>query len=192
MTKARWVVGDEGFRGRVTSLIENLTYTRPLGLEGLDEIVRVRGRMEEEIAQEGGGDHYDAKAGQGGLVDVEFAVQILQLAHGDTHESLRTTTTVEVLDALFEAGLVNEKQYNILRRAYIFYREIENRSQIYQDRSNPRIPKDVRKAKPLARRLGYQNDDEGAGQFLDEVLRTREAVRQEFDEIVSGLRKKLS
>jgi glutamine synthetase adenylyltransferase len=79
-----------------------------------------------------------------------------------------------------------------LRRAYLFYREIENRSQIYQDRSNPRIPKDVRKAKPLARRLGYQNDDEGAGQFLDEVLRTREAVRQTFDEIVSGLRKKLS
>ncbi|MDF1526767.1 MAG: bifunctional [glutamate--ammonia ligase]-adenylyl-L-tyrosine phosphorylase/[glutamate--ammonia-ligase] adenylyltransferase [bacterium] len=192
MTKARWVAGDEGFRGRITSLIEDLTYTRPLSLEGLAEIIRIRGRMEEEIAREGEGDHYDAKAGQGGLVDVEFAVQILQLAHGDVHGSLRTTNTVEVLDALFEAGLVNGKQYNALRRAYLFYREIENRSQIYQDRSNPRIPKDVRKAMPLARRLGYQNDDEGAGQFLDEVLRTREAVRQAFDEIVSGLREKMS
>jgi glutamine synthetase adenylyltransferase len=91
-----------------------------------------------------------------------------------------------------KAGLVNEKQYNILRRAYLFYREIENRSQIYQDRSDPRIPKDVGKARPLAGRLGYQNDDEGAGKFLDEVTRTREAVRQEYEGIVSSLREELS
>ena len=90
-----------------------------------------------------------------------------------------------------KAGLVNEKQYNTLRRAYLFYREIENRSQIYQDRSDPRIPKDVRKARPLARRLGYQNDDEGAGQFLDEVTRTRETVRHEYEGIVSSLRSEL-
>jgi glutamate-ammonia-ligase adenylyltransferase len=192
MTKARWVAGDERFRGRVSDLIEDLTYSRSLGLGGLEEIVRVRGRMEEEIAREGTGDHYDVKAGQGGLVDVEFAVQIMQLAYGGAHQSLRTTNTVEALDALCEAGLVNEKQYTTLRRAYLFYREIENRSQIFQDRSDPRIPKDIRKARPLARRLGYQNDDDGAGRFLEEVLRTREAVRQEFEEIVSGLRDELS
>ncbi len=188
MTKARWVAGDEDFREKVSDLIVDLTYGRPFGLDGLDEIVRVRGRMEEEIAREGKGDHYDIKAGFGGLVDVEFAVQVLQLAHGGAIESLRTPTTVEALDAMSNAGLVNEKQYNILRRAYLFYREIENRSQIYQDRSDPRIPKDVRKARPLARRLGYQNNDEGAVRFLDEVVRTRKAVRQGFEEIVSGLR----
>lgn len=192
MTKARWVAGDERFKDRVSSLIGDLTYGMPLGVDGLDEIVRVRGRMEEEIAREGSGDHYEIKAGPGGLVDVEFAVQVLQLAHGGAHPSLRTTTTIEALDALSETGLVNEKQYNILRCAYLFYREIENRSQIYQDRSDPRIPKDVRKALPLARRLGYGNDDDGARQFLEEVTRTREAVRHEFNEIVTSLRKELA
>ncbi len=90
-----------------------------------------------------------------------------------------------------EAGLVNEKQYNTLRRAYLFYREIENRSQIYQDRSDPRIPRDIARARPLARGLGYRNDDEGARKFLDEVVRTREAVRQVYEGIVSGLRPSL-
>jgi len=123
---------------------------------------------------------------------VEFAVQILQLAHGYSHETLRTTTTLEALEALFTSGLVNKKQYNVLRRAYLFYREIENRSQIYQDRSNPRIPKDVGKVRPLARRLGYQNDEEGAGRFLDEIIQTRKTVRQVFEQIVSGLREILS
>ncbi len=191
MTKARWVAGNEEFGEKVSELIDDLIYGRPLGVDDLDEIVRVRGRMEEEIAQEGKGDHYDIKAGEGGLVDVEFAVQVLQLAHGVAHESLRTPATMEALDAMSKAGLVNEKQYNTLRRAYLFYREIENRSQIYQDRSDPRIPKDVRKARPLARRLGYQNDDEGAGQFLDEVTRTRETVRHEYEGIVSSLRSEL-
>jgi glutamate-ammonia-ligase adenylyltransferase len=148
--------------------------------------------MEEEIALESKGDHYDIKAGEGGLVDVEFAVQVLQLAHGGAHKSLRTPGTVEALDAMSKAGLVNEKQYNTLLRAYLFYREIENRSQIYQDRSDPRIPKDVRKAKPLARRLGYKNDEEGASQFLDQVIRTRVAVRLEYEGIVASLRKELS
>ena len=192
MTKARCVAGDEDFRQKVTRLIRDLTYGRPLDVEGLDEIVRVRGRMEEEIAQEGKGDHYDIKAGSGGLVDVEFAVQILQLAHGGVDGSLGITATLEALDAMSKAGLVNEKQYNTLRRAYLFYREIENRSQIYQDRSDPRIPNDVQKVRPLARRLGYPNDDEGARQFLDEVARTRKGVRRNFDQIVSSLRKKLS
>jgi glutamate-ammonia-ligase adenylyltransferase len=192
MTKARWVAGDEDFREKVCGLISELTYSRPLGVDGLDEIVRVRRRMEEEIAQEGKGDHYDIKAGDGGLVDVEFAVQILQLAHGGSHESLRTPATVEALEAMSEAGLVDEKQYNTLRRAYLFYREIENRSQIYQDRSDPRIPRDVSKARPVARGLGYQNDDEGARQFLDEVVRTREAARETYEGIVSSLRSALT
>ena len=192
MTKARTVAGNESFRKKVSDLISDLTYGRPLGVDGLDEIVRVRRRMEEEIALEGKGDYYDIKAGSGGLVDVEFAVQILQLVHGATHESLRTPSTVEALDAMSKAGLVNEKQYNTLLCAYLFYREIENRSQVYQDRSDPRIPKDARKARPLARRLGYQNDDEDAGRFLDKVVRTREAVRCEYEGIVSALRKKLS
>ena len=192
MTKARCVAGDQPFLDRISVLMDELTYTRPFGADELEEIVRVRRRMEEEIAKEVQGAHYDIKAGPGGLVDVEFGTQILQLAHGEAELSLRTSSTVEALDALSKAGLVNEKQYNTFRRAYLFYREIENRSQIYQDRSDPRIPKDIQKALSLARRLGHGKDAEGAKRFLDEVTRTREDVRKVYEKVVSGLRKELT
>ncbi len=192
MTKARWIAGDEEFRDRIFHVMDDLTYQIPLSLDGLDEIVRVRGRMEIEIAKESEGTHLDIKAGPGGLVDVEFAVQILQLFYGHDHSSLRCPATLKAMSALSETGLVDEKQYNTLRRAYLFYREIENRSQIYQDRSDPRIPKDILKTLPLARRLGYGSDRKGAERFLEEVIQTRNDVRREFDRIVSGLREKLS
>ena len=103
----------------------------------------------------------------------------------------RRKGTLEALEAMSEAGLVDEKQYNTLRLAYLFYREIENRSQIYQDRSDPRIPRDVSKARPLARGLGYSNDDKGTQKFLDKVTSTRQAVRQTYEDVVASLRAEL-
>jgi glutamine synthetase adenylyltransferase len=85
---------------------------------------------------------------------------------------------------------VEEKQYNTLRRSYLFFREIENRSQIYQDRADPRIPTDIREAAAIARRAGYSGDDQGARLFMEEVAKNREAVRDEFNRIVSALREK--
>jgi glutamate-ammonia-ligase adenylyltransferase len=130
----------------------------------------------------------DIKAGKGGLVDIEFAVQILQLVHGDRHPALHTPSTLQALDIMVKTGLVEEKQYNTLRRSYLFFREIENRSQIYQDRSDPRIPTDLLEAAAMARRAGYSGDDKGTGRFIREVAAAREAVREEFDRIVSALR----
>jgi glutamate-ammonia-ligase adenylyltransferase len=190
MTKARWICGDEPFREKVEGVLENLTYERPLTVSNLEEIVRVRDRMAEEIGQEDGGQHYDIKAGTGGLVDVEFGVQILQLAYGHKQPALRTPTTMKALETLWETGLVNEKQYNIWLRAYLFFREVENRSQIYQDRSDPRIPRDETRALPLARRLGYEGT-EGPGKFLEEVVKSRQDVRSCYEEIVRQVKEKL-
>jgi glutamate-ammonia-ligase adenylyltransferase len=190
LTKARWICGDERFRERVKELLEELAFNRPLTIKSLEEIVRVRERMAEEIGQEAGGQHYDIKAGPGGLVDIEFAVQIMQLAYGRAHPALHTPTTVKALETLWKTGLVGEKQYNVWRRAYLFFREVENRSQIYQDRSDPRVPSDEARAFPLARRLGYEGT-QGARRFLDEVIETREKVRQVYDQIISKLEREL-
>ena len=189
LTKARCVTGDEGFRERVGGVLENLAYDRPFTVDQVEEVMRVRGRMEEEIAREGKSPFMDIKAGRGGLVDIEFAVQVLQLAHGKDHPSLRTTSTLKVLESLAETGLVEEKQYNTLRRAYLFYREIENRSQIYQDRAESRIPMDLNEAILVAKRSGFSGGEEGARRFLDEVTLTRDKVRETFEHLIAGLKK---
>lgn len=190
MTKARWVCGDEAFRPKVEGVIEGLTYGRPLTVAGLNEILRVRERMAEEIGKEDGGRHYDIKAGPGGQVDIEFGVQLLQLAHGHGKLELRGPSTMKTLETLWKTGLVGEKQYNVWRRAYRFFREVENRSQIYQDRSDPRIPRDVSRAYSLARRLGYEGS-QGAEKFLADVARNREDVRSCYNEIIKKMENEL-
>jgi len=191
LTKARWVGGDVKFRRKVEAVLEKLVFHRRITAEDLGEIVRIRGRMEVEIAREGKEPYMDIKAGKGGLVDIEFAVQILQLYYGHSHPQLHTQSTLRALEVLVQTGLVEEKQYNTLRRSYLFYREIENRSQIYQDRSDPRIPTDAGEAIGMAKRAGYTGDEEGAGRLIREVAGTREAVRGEFNAIVSAVMEKL-
>ena len=146
--------------------------------------------MAEEIGKEDKGKHYDIKAGTGGLVDIEFGVQMFQLVYGYDRLDLHTPTTMEALETLWKTGLVNEKQYNVWRSAYRFFREVENRSQIYQDRSDSRIPRDESRAMPLARRLGYEGA-QGAGKFLEEVVQNREDVRSCYEDLVRQLEEKL-
>ena len=191
LTKARWVGGDTEFREKVEKVLGELVFGRPFGPDQLEEVIRVRGRMEEEIAREGKEPHFDIKTGRGGIVDIEFAVQMLQLAHGPDNISLRTPSTLNALESLAKTGLVEEKQYNTLRRAYLFFREIENRSQIFQDRSDPRVPTDVAEAIPMAKRAGYPGNEKGAGRFLGDVAQTKEKVRGEFDRIAAVLLKEI-
>jgi len=191
LTKARWVGGDTALQEKVVRVLEDLVFGRPFGPGQLEEVVRVRGRMEEEIAREGKEPYFDIKTGRGGLVDIEFAVQVLQLAHGGVNPSLRTPSTLKALESMVKTGLVEQKQYNTLRRAYLFYREIENRSQIFQDRSDSRIPVEAGEAIPMAKRAGYPGDEDGAGRFLGEVALTRDKVRGEFDRIVALLKKEI-
>jgi glutamate-ammonia-ligase adenylyltransferase len=191
MTKARWVAGDEIFRGKVVSLLDEIVFGGPISGDFLDEIARVRKRMEEEIADETGGKHYDIKTGYGGLVDIEFAVQMIQLAHGRNIKSLRTQSTIVALDAAAETGLADEKQYNTLRRSYSFYREIENRSQIYQDRSDSKISLDEDKLTLLAMRMGYKERERAAVDLLDDIRTNREQVREVYDIIFRSLRNEM-
>ncbi|UCF30762.1 MAG: bifunctional [glutamate--ammonia ligase]-adenylyl-L-tyrosine phosphorylase/[glutamate--ammonia-ligase] adenylyltransferase [bacterium] len=192
LTKARMVAGTEDFAGEVDRYLSDLVYARRLSAEELREILRVRVRMEKEIAEEREGEFFDIKTGRGGLVDIEFAVQVLQLSFGEQDPSLRTQSTLKALSALRHAGLVDENQYNTLRRAYIFYREIENRSQIYQDRSDPRIPADEEKIQSLGRRMGYVKDGRTPGDFLEEIRTVREQVRGLYDFLMHATKKALS
>jgi glutamate-ammonia-ligase adenylyltransferase len=145
--------------------------------------------MENEIAGESSGQFHDIKVGEGGLVDIEFAVQVLQLYLGHDLPEVRTTSTMEALRALQDSGLVEENQYNALRHAYIFYREIENRSQLYQDRSDPRIPADEQKVQALARSLGYVGEAGSPADFLKKVRDTKSLVRSEYESLMVSVEK---
>ncbi|HWV39988.1 MAG TPA: bifunctional [glutamate--ammonia ligase]-adenylyl-L-tyrosine phosphorylase/[glutamate--ammonia-ligase] adenylyltransferase [Vulgatibacter sp.] len=136
--------------------------------------------MRDRLAAAGGG---GPKTDPGGLLDVEFAVQFLQLLHGGARPEVRTPSTLAALSHLAAAGLVDEVDAEVLSRGYRFLRRLELRMQIVHDRPMARIPATTTERDALARRVGFTGERPGA-RLVDELARTRAAVRGSFRRIL--------
>jgi glutamate-ammonia-ligase adenylyltransferase len=146
------------------------------------EVRRMRERMESELGREASRGK-NPKTGHGGLVDVEFAAQFLQLAHGREHPSIRTGTTPEALRRLRHAGLLSEAEFTALSDGYAFLRRVELRLRIVHDFAIDHLPESGPALRQLARRLGYAGPEPGE-RFLAEYARITAAVRQAFEDVV--------
>jgi glutamate-ammonia-ligase adenylyltransferase len=178
--KARAVSGDLRFGREVIEELEKTVYERPPTNEDIKELVRIRKRMEEEIAKETP-TRFNIKTGKGGLVDIEFLVQTLQLLHGSGdkgNRALRTHHTLKALEVLHTSGVIGEEDYILLNRAYAFYRAIETRLRIVHDRPGGLLDRDkAEELLRLAKRMGYKGDNAGEA-LLAERLHYAERVRQ--------------
>jgi len=146
------------------------------------EIRRMRERMEAELGKESSRGK-NPKTGHGGLVDVEFAAQFLQLAHGHDHPSIRTGSTPTALRKLRQAGLLREAEFEALAEGYDFLRRVELRLRIVHDYAIDHLPERGPPLRQLARRLGYAGPEPGE-RFLAEYARVTAAVRQAFEDVV--------
>ncbi len=147
----------------------------------------MRERMESELSQEVSRGR-NPKTGHGGLVDVEFAAQFLQLVHGHDHPEIRTGSTPEALARLRAAGLLREQAYQALWPAATqFLRRVELRLRIVHDYEVDHLPPPGPALDQLARRLGY-GGPEAAARFLAEYDRitSRGAARLRGGGGVSG------
>ncbi|WP_369203885.1 bifunctional [glutamine synthetase] adenylyltransferase/[glutamine synthetase]-adenylyl-L-tyrosine phosphorylase [Streptomyces sp. PU-14G] len=100
----------------------------------------------------------ELKLGPGGLRDVEFAVQLLQLVHGRSDVTLRSPTTLDALDALAAGGYVGRQDAAALDAAYRFLRTMEHRIQLYQLRRTHLMPDSEADQRRLGRSLGYRSE----------------------------------
>jgi len=154
LTKARVVLGDNSLAGQLHDIIRHTIYGATIGDEGRQEIHRLRMRMENELAREKDGS-YNIKTGRGGMVDVEFAVQYLQLREGYRSPELRTTSTVVALKEISTLGLLPDGDAQTLLTGYKFLRKLENRLRIIHDYSVNDLSGTRIYLNKLARRLGY-------------------------------------
>ncbi len=128
----------------------------------------------------------DVKLSRGGIREIEFTVQLLQVVRGGQFPELRRRPTLEALQRLAQAGLMPQETADAMARAYVFLRQVEHRIQYLDDQQTHVLPTRDDDLAWIARTMGYPD----CCAFLHELDAHRELVAQEFDTLLGGNEKK--
>ncbi|MFE7105133.1 bifunctional [glutamine synthetase] adenylyltransferase/[glutamine synthetase]-adenylyl-L-tyrosine phosphorylase [Streptomyces sp. NPDC057575] len=156
LLKARPVAGDPELGAEYVDAVSPLVWQAADRENFVPDVQKMRRRVVDNIPA----DRVDReiKLGPGGLRDVEFAVQLLQLVHGRSDTTLRSGTTLEALRALAEGGYVGRVDAAQLDDAYRFLRALEHRIQLYRLRRTHLVPEDAPGLRRIGRSLGMRTD----------------------------------
>jgi glutamate-ammonia-ligase adenylyltransferase len=124
----------------------------------------------------------DVKLSRGGIREIEFTVQLLQVVRGGQFPELRTRPTLDALQRVAKSGLMPQATAHALSAAYVFLRQVEHRIQYLDDQQTHVLPTRDDDLKWIAQTLGYPH----AGSFLTDLDAHREVVAQEFDTLLGG------
>ena len=154
LLKARPVAGDRALGQAYVDAVQPLVWQASSRPDFVPDTQAMRRRVVEHIpAKER---DRQLKLGPGGLRDVEFAVQLLQMVHGGGDESIRQPTTLSALDALTRGGYISRDDGAAMHVAYAFLRSVEHRLQLVKLRRTALIPTDEDEMRRLARSLGMR------------------------------------
>jgi glutamate-ammonia-ligase adenylyltransferase len=185
LLRAEHVAGDEDLGRRFIELIDPLRYpAEGLGDDAVREIRRLKARMETERMPRGADPTLHTKLGRGGLSDVEWTVQLLQLQHGWAEPGLRTTRTRGALAAECAAGLLSAEDAEILDEAWVLATRVRNAVMLVRGRAGDTFPSDGRELAAVGRYLGYGAGH--VGDMLDAYRRTTRRARAVAEELFYG------
>jgi len=159
LIKARPVAGDAELGAAFVDAVAPMVFPSELAAAAIDEVRRVKVRLEEYVRASGKAG-VEVKRGRGGIRDVEFAVQLLQIVHGGRDERLREPNTLRALATLADEGYVARDDASTLADAYRFLRRLEHRLQIVRDLQTHDLPADEGARTVLARSLGMTDAEE--------------------------------
>ncbi|MFD5518347.1 bifunctional [glutamine synthetase] adenylyltransferase/[glutamine synthetase]-adenylyl-L-tyrosine phosphorylase [Streptomyces sp. NPDC127066] len=186
LLRAETVAGDTDLGSRFIELIDPLRYpAEGLGEEAVREIRRLKARMESERMPRGADPTLHTKLGRGGLSDVEWTVQLLQLRHGWVEPGLRTTRTRQALAAARAAELLSTEDAATLDEAWVLATRVRNAVMLVRGRAGDTFPSDGRELAAVGRYLGY--DPGHVGDMLDDYRRTTRRARAVVDELFYGV-----
>ena len=184
LLRAAPVIGDEGLRERFQTLIDPVRWPGyGIDDDALRQIRRLKARMEAERLPRGVDRHLHTKLGPGGLSDVEWVAQLLQLRHAHEMPGLRTTRTLAALDAAVEAGLLASGDAAMLADAWRLATRIRNAIMLVRGRASDLLPTDHRRERSaVALVLGYP----AAGDLLEDYRRHARHARGVVERVFYG------
>ncbi|MFF1396379.1 bifunctional [glutamine synthetase] adenylyltransferase/[glutamine synthetase]-adenylyl-L-tyrosine phosphorylase [Streptomyces sp. NPDC058287] len=185
LLRAEPVAGDLDLGRRFVDLIDPLRFpAEGLGEDAVREIRRLKARMESERLPRGADPTLHTKLGRGGLSDVEWTVQLLQLQHGWAEPGLRTTRTREALAAACAAELIPGEEAAILDEAWVLASRVRGAVMLVRGRPGDTFPSDGRELAAVGRYLGY--DPGHVGDMLEDYRRMTRRARAVMEERFYG------
>jgi glutamate-ammonia-ligase adenylyltransferase len=179
LTRARLVLGDRGLARRLRAAMRRLVYGGPLPASALKEIGEVRTRMELELGKETPG-RWHVKLGRGGLVDVEFLAQALQLVHGAGHSDARRTSTAAALAGLARVGALPAATAAALTADYRFLRRVSTALRLLGARPTDTLELAGPMPARVASALGLPSRDAFLAAYRDRTTAVRAAYHDVF------------
>ncbi|SBT48813.1 bifunctional [glutamine synthetase] adenylyltransferase/[glutamine synthetase]-adenylyl-L-tyrosine phosphorylase [Micromonospora narathiwatensis] len=183
LLRARFVCGDADLGAEFEAMIDPVRYPADgLTREQVVEIRRIKARVETERLPRGADPATHTKLGRGGLADVEWAVQLLQLRHAGRRAELRGTRTLDALAAARDAGLVEADDAAEMAAGWTLAAQVRNALMLVRGRAGDQLPRHGVELAGVVRLVG--RDD--PGEFLDEYLRTGRRSRAAMERVFGG------
>ncbi|MBI1248703.1 bifunctional [glutamate--ammonia ligase]-adenylyl-L-tyrosine phosphorylase/[glutamate--ammonia-ligase] adenylyltransferase [bacterium] len=183
--KARACAGDQSLGEEFLEKLEPWIYRRYLSRADITGIKALKRRIEKRATAAGAVDA-NVKTGHGGIRDIEFVIQFLQLLNGGDLPQIHTPNTLEGIHTLEEVGCLTLQERTILKDNYSFLRKLEHRLQIMFDLQTHSLPSEPRERTKLALRMGYVDDQDGTAldKFQAEFLEKTEINRKILDHLL--------
>lgn len=178
LIKARPCAGSKEVGLSFSTAAARFVWPETLRPDALDELRAMKARAEDQVARGGGADR-QVKLGPGGIRDVEFAVQLLQLVHGRHDRGIRSPNTITALGELANAGYIAHTDAEVLANSYIKLRTVEHRLQLIDEKQVHTLPTDAATLERIARVLGFRPTAEQSASelFLEEFRLDLATVR---------------
>ena len=183
--RARCIAGSEVLGGDMSRRMQPFVFMRSLSTDDLERFIEIKNDMSKARKRKG---YWNVKVGEGGIRDIEFFIQMLQVVNAAKHEALQTTNTLEALVGLAGNGLISPQDKQQLYNAYLYLRRLENRLQMIDERQTHNLPDTRNSRLKLARSLNMdgETDDEILGNFERELYINQSIAKRYFERILPG------
>lgn len=185
LLRAHRVAGDPDLGERFLLMIDKVRYP-PGGVsaEAVQEIRRIKARVDAERLPRGADPNTHTKLGRGGLADIEWTVQLLQLRHAHEIPALHNTSTLQSLNVIGAAELIAEGDVELLRQAWLTATRARNALVLVRGKPTDQLPGGGRQLNAVAAAAGWDTDD--GGEFLDNYLRVTRRAKAVVRKVFGG------
>jgi glutamate-ammonia-ligase adenylyltransferase len=177
LIKLDFVCGNKNLYERFTKYLTSYIYPTSFSMSPIEQISKIKSNIEKRLEDEG-----NIKLIPGGIRDIEFSVQALQLMNGGKFKDLRTGNTLNAIDKLAELNLLTKKESKVYNESYVFYRRVEHYLQLMNDRQTHSIPAEGEMLEKLSSYLGFKSPKD----FNKRIEVYRNNVKSIFDSIINS------